>query len=111
MIIVDSVSRLLPKVLGNEKSLEEESHGSVQIVQDDEGAQNERNDPTSSTSQKRHNVFNEPKAIQRLQRAERYLEYPQYTKPSEFNNWKVPEVLLSGNHRKIKEWRNNFYKK
>ena len=33
------------------------------------------------------------------------LEYPQYTKPEEFNNWKVPAVLLSGNHHKIKEWR------
>jgi tRNA (guanine37-N1)-methyltransferase len=33
------------------------------------------------------------------------LDYPQYTKPSEFNNWKVPEVLLSGNHKDIKEWR------
>jgi tRNA (guanine37-N1)-methyltransferase len=34
------------------------------------------------------------------------LDYPQYTKPEKFKNWKVPEVLLSGNHQKIKEWRN-----
>lgn len=34
------------------------------------------------------------------------LDYPQYTKPSEFHNWKVPEVLLSGNHKEIKKWRN-----
>jgi len=33
------------------------------------------------------------------------LEYPQYTKPEKFRRWKVPEVLLSGNHGKIKEWR------
>ena len=33
------------------------------------------------------------------------LEYPQYTKPAEFNGWKVPEVLLSGNHKNIREWR------
>ena len=33
------------------------------------------------------------------------LEYPQYTKPEVYNNWKVPGVLLSGNHNKIKEWR------
>lgn len=32
-------------------------------------------------------------------------EYPQYTKPAEFNGWKVPEVLLSGNHEQIKKWR------
>lgn len=33
------------------------------------------------------------------------LEYPQYTRPQEFNGHKVPEVLLSGNHKKIEEWR------
>ena len=36
-----------------------------------------------------------------------YLEYPQYTRPEIFNDWKVPEVLLSGNHKEIKEWRTN----
>src|SRR3989344_1711308 len=33
------------------------------------------------------------------------LEYPQYTKPAEFEGNKVPEVLLSGDHKKIKEWK------
>jgi len=33
------------------------------------------------------------------------LEYPQYTRPHEFRGWKVPEILLSGNHRAIREWR------
>jgi len=33
------------------------------------------------------------------------LEYPQYTKPREWLGKKVPEVLLSGNHRKINEWK------
>jgi tRNA (guanine37-N1)-methyltransferase len=33
------------------------------------------------------------------------LEYPQYTKPENFEGWKVPKVLLSGNHKKIEEWR------
>lgn len=32
-------------------------------------------------------------------------EYPQYTRPENFNNLKVPKVLLSGNHKKIKQWR------
>lgn len=35
------------------------------------------------------------------------LEYPQYTKPALFRNRAVPEVLLSGNHKKILEYRNN----
>lgn len=33
------------------------------------------------------------------------LEYPQYTRPADFNGLKVPEVLLSGDHKKIDEWR------
>jgi tRNA (guanine37-N1)-methyltransferase len=33
------------------------------------------------------------------------LEYPHYTKPSEYRGWKVPEVLLSGDHAKIEKWR------
>src|SRR5919109_2457502 len=33
------------------------------------------------------------------------LEYPQYTRPAEFRGWRVPDVLLSGDHRKIEEWR------
>ncbi len=61
--IIDATIRLLPGVLGNSKSLEEESF---------------TND---------------------------LLEYPQYTKPREFQGFKVPEVLLSGNHKKIDEWR------
>ncbi len=65
MIIVDSVVRLLPGVLGGEKSAEIES------FQD--------NDKT--------------------------IEFPQYTRPEEFEGKKVPDVLLSGNHAQIEKWR------
>jgi len=64
MAVVDSVTRLIPGVVGNEESIVTES-------------------------------FSE----------ETYLEHPQYTKPEEFQSWKVPEVLLSGNHKEIEEWR------
>lgn len=33
------------------------------------------------------------------------LEYPQYTRPAEFRGWAVPEVLLSGDHRRVARWR------
>ena len=33
------------------------------------------------------------------------LEYPQYTRPEDYNGWKVPEILLSGNHAEIEKWR------
>ena len=36
---------------------------------------------------------------------EGFVEYPQYTRPEDFMDMKVPKVLLSGNHKKIEEWR------
>ena len=33
------------------------------------------------------------------------LETPQYTRPAEFRGWKIPDVLLSGNHAEIAKWR------
>lgn len=36
-----------------------------------------------------------------------YLEYPQYTRPADYKGWKVPEVLLSGNHAEIEKWKKN----
>lgn len=64
MVVVDSVVRLLPGVIGKEESLKEESH-------------------------------NKPG----------YLEYPQYTRPEKYRSWKVPKVLLSGNHKDINDWK------
>jgi tRNA (guanine37-N1)-methyltransferase len=32
-------------------------------------------------------------------------EYPHYTRPAEYRGWRVPEVLLSGHHQRIAEWR------
>jgi len=34
-----------------------------------------------------------------------YLDYPHYTRPDEFKGFKVPEILLSGNHKEIEKWR------
>lgn len=64
LIMIDSIVRLLPGVLGGESSaiIESFSKGNT-------------------------------------------IEYPQYTKPADFRGMKVPEVLLSGHHGKIKEWR------
>jgi tRNA (guanine37-N1)-methyltransferase len=71
MVIVDSVTRLMAGVLGNEESLVSESYN------------------TERTENKNSDQF----------------DYPVYTRPTEFNGWKVPDVLLGGNHKKIEEWR------
>jgi tRNA (guanine37-N1)-methyltransferase len=63
MVVIDSVVRLLPEVLGNEESHQQDSF---------------------STG---------------------LLEHPHYTRPADFRGMKVPEVLISGNHKKIEEWR------
>jgi len=42
---------------------------------------------------------------QRITKEKGFIEYAQYTRPEVFNKWKVPKVLLSGNHKKIEEWR------
>lgn len=63
MVVIDTVSRLVPGVLNNSESAETESFENG------------------------------------------LLEYPQYTRPVEFNGKKVPDVLLSGNHGKVDEWR------
>jgi tRNA (guanine37-N1)-methyltransferase len=39
------------------------------------------------------------------------LEHPQYTKPDVYKKWSVPDVLLSGDHKKISEWREEQSKK
>ena len=65
LILIDSISRLIPGVLNQNESFEEESF------------------------------------------KDNLLEYPQYTRPREFLGLEVPEVLLSGNHKNIDEWRHN----
>ena len=63
MVLIDTVTRLIPGVLGNERSPQEDSF------------------------------------------SDGLLEYPQYTRPEEIRGMKVPEVLLSGDHERIKNWR------
>lgn len=78
LIIIEAVARLLPGVLGNPESLDEE---------------------TFNTTQQHDNITTQDKGIVVM------TEYPQYTKPSDFKGWKVPDILLSGDHKKISEWR------
>ena len=63
LVITDAVVRLIPGVLGDQQSAEQDSF------------------------------------------AEGILDHPHYTRPAEYKGWKVPDVLLSGNHKAIAEWR------
>ena len=77
LIIIEAVARLIPGVLGNPESLLEESFAIQEIK----------------------------KSGQVVKWSGGQVEYAQYTKPDKFKKWKVPEVLLSGNHAEIEKWR------
>ncbi len=86
-IIVDAVTRLLPGALGNEASARTESFGageaSFRLPVDAKG----KKIPDSTIS------------------AGGLLDYPHYTRPTEFRGMQVPELLVSGNHEEIRRWR------
>jgi len=50
-------------------------------------------------------VLGDPEGVYNDSHASGILEYPHYTRPPEFRGWKVPEVLLSGDHGRIARWR------
>jgi tRNA (guanine37-N1)-methyltransferase len=50
-------------------------------------------------------VLGSPESALDESHAQGLLEYPQYTRPVEYRGWRVPEVLLSGNHAAIAKWR------
>jgi tRNA (guanine37-N1)-methyltransferase len=50
-------------------------------------------------------VLGDPEGAARESFAAGRLDYPQYTRPAEFRGWRVPEVLLSGDHGRIAQWR------
>lgn len=47
---------------------------------------------------------------ERITEGKGFAEYPQYTRPEKFKNWEVPKILLSGNHKKIADWRSKHQK-
>ncbi len=49
----------------------------------------------------------EPGSLQQESFTAGMLEYPQYTRPRQFREWSVPEILLNGNHQAIERWRRN----
>ena len=81
-IVVDAVTRLLPGALGNEASAENESFSELAPS----GAANTAVMPQS-------------------RQAKLLLDFPHYTRPAEYRGWKVPDVLIGGNHAEVAKWR------
>ncbi|MEK9134849.1 MAG: tRNA (guanosine(37)-N1)-methyltransferase TrmD [Patescibacteria group bacterium] len=56
-------------------------------------------------------VLGKPQLLkERITKTKGFIEYPQYTRPEIFKKWRVPKVLISGNHKKIQEWRSRYGK-
>jgi len=94
-LIMESVIRLLPGVLGNEESACQESftaaEASAEVRQ------------SSATAALMAAQGQSSRAAGPLRHG--LLDFPHYTRPAEYQGWKVPEVLLSGNHEEIRRWR------
>jgi tRNA (guanine37-N1)-methyltransferase len=94
MLIVDAVMRLLPGSLGNEASSQNESFSAK--IEDQETSEGH----TSGRSR------DKTPALKNLGWATRMLlDFPHYTRPAEYRGWKVPEVLIGGNHAEVATWR------
>ena len=52
-----------------------------------------------------HGVLGNPNSLNEESHLNDKIEYPQYTRPDSYKGWGVPEVLLQGDHKKIKQWR------
>ena len=101
-LIVDAVTRLIPGALGNEDSTVNESFSIADTSSFDELSSTRR--PSLITGHE--SPFVPDSGTPGKQAATRVLlDYPHYTRPAEFRGWKVPEVLLSGNHEEIRRWR------
>lgn len=88
--IVDAVVRLVPNVLKKSEATQVESFSFTPI-----------NRLIDAVGEDESLMRLKKKGVEKV----RLLEYPQYTRPEEFEGKKVPEILLSGDHKKIEEWR------
>ena len=91
-LVIDAVTRLLPGALGNEASPIHESFSG-------DGA------GVGKISAALQVVEHAAEAAIAHGAAPLLLDWPHYTRPAEFREWSVPEVLLSGNHEEIRRWR------
>jgi len=100
MLIADAVTRLLPGSLGNEASSQNESF-SAGI----DGQAASEGDTSRRSHVKTPTLKNLGWGTQRVTGSSMLLDFPHYTRPAEYRGWKVPEVLIGGNHAEVAAWR------
>ena len=96
MVMVDAISRMVPGVLTNQLSGEDESFSRVYP---------NREFTKKIRKQVYGDLISNVKKTDTEETSLKLLEYPQYTRPEEFMGMKVPEVLMSGDHARVDAWR------
>jgi tRNA (guanine37-N1)-methyltransferase len=99
MLIVDAVTRLLPGSLGNEASAQNESFSAGIGQETSEGDTSGRSQIKTPTPE------NLGRGTRRTPGSPMLLDFPHYTRPAEYRGWKVPDVLIGGNHAEVAAWR------
>ena len=87
LLVMDAITRLIPGALGNEASSQNESFSAP------EGTDASDNFGSKTTK-------HQSRVTNRL-----VLDFPHYTRPAEYRGWKVPEILIGGNHAEVAKWR------
>ncbi|MDQ1408164.1 MAG: tRNA (guanine37-N1)-methyltransferase [Acidobacteriaceae bacterium] len=100
MLIVDAVTRLLPGSLGNEASSQNESF-STSI----DGQETSDEETSGRSHVKTPTLKNPGWGTLRPSGPALLLDFPHYTRPAEYRGWKVPDVLIGGNHAEVAAWR------
>jgi len=102
-VVMEAVTRLLPGVLGNEESRAHESFTTLAFPGEPTGKARDSRPRAGSVVGEADCMPSQGPSGPRAQPA--LLDFPQYTRPADFRGWRVPEVLLSGNHEQIRRWR------
>lgn len=87
LLVMDAVTRLIPGALGNEASSQNESFSGLQDMAVSAGAESKI-------------ISHQSPATSHM-----LLDFPHYTRPAEYRGWRVPEILIGGNHAEVAKWR------
>jgi tRNA (guanine37-N1)-methyltransferase len=102
MLILDAVTRLLPGALGNEASSQNESFSAIAVSQQDTVIVGARHIELRAADASKTPV---DASCDEVPLSHVLLDFPHYTRPAEYRGWKVPEVLVGGNHAEVAKWR------
>lgn len=114
--LIEAVSRLLPGFLVKEQSAEHDSFSSSRTIYRESMEYILGKQRMQQSSRIAKEYLHQEK-IEKLfsnslwqQTILPYIEHPHYSRPETWMNWTVPEVLMSGNHKKVDQWRKDWFR-